>query len=1609
MRLTLTVADPAGDVSATVLLDTDPDTPVSKIADVLVRQVRPTGVVPAEPAVGLRVTSKPPVRTSSRPASPTGHGTWLPGMDDSDTPATTNSGINITHRFDRPALATGRPALFIDGHRVIETLTLAESPIREGTLISVGSPAGCLPREPPGLLEVRVVGGPGAGVVHRLGPGEHMVGAGAICAVRLDDPDVATEALTITVMVDGSWSITPTGTPNDHTPGGVLINREPLRTATAMPTDAQITIGSVLLELGMPSRADAALKPSDDGVGLDFNRPPRLLPPIRRTRYKLPGEPSEPERRPMPILMATLPLAGGVAMALVFKQYYFLLMAVVGPLGMIGMHISGARHGRRSYRKQLADYRRRRKEVEADARDALVIERGARRADFPDPATVLLTAVGPRGRLWERRRDNPDYLHLRLGTADLPSEVVMEDPAAQEHKREITWTAPDVPVTIALPERGVLGIAGRGELPRVLACWLIAQAATLHSPRDLAICILTDSSGEQAWNWVRWLPHCRPNEGQDTVVLLGTDDESRARRVGELLAALATRADAQAKSNGTGLLTDSPDVLVVMDGARRLRSIPGMISILRDGPALGIRSICLDRDIRLLPEECQAVVEETPAGLRVVEMRTEIVNNVRPDLVATAPPGDPGEAVPVGSVTVSSVTVSGVAAWCERLARALAPVRDVGGDDETAIPTSARLLDVIGLEPPTAAAVAARWQVSPRSTAFGVGMSLDGPFALDLRRDGPHGLIAGTTGSGKSELLQSIVASLAVVNRPDAMTFVLVDYKGGSAFADCVKLPHTVGMVTDLDTHLVARALESLSAELRRREHILADAGAKDIEDYTLLVTLGTARTPAGRPLTPLPRLLLVIDEFASLARELPDFVTGLVNIAQRGRSLGIHLLLATQRPSGVVSPEIRANTNLRIALRVTDTSESSDVVNAPDAARISPSTPGRAFVRLGHASLVPFQSGRVGGRRPTGAAGVGTATDAGTVTTELVPPWVTELNWPALGQPVPRPPRPRTSDNEITDLRVLVNAIREAASTLRIAPQHSPWLAPLPELLTVQALLGSVSHDSHSGGPHTGGPHTGGGPYTLPPVPIGLSDHCDRQAQHPYTVDIEHGGHLLFVGSPRSGRSTALRTLAGAIASTISSRDVHLYALDCGNNALAPLVSLPHTGAVVSRDTPERVQRLFTRIIAEVVERQETFAARGYSDLAEQRSVDHDHPLPYLLLLIDRFEGFLASFEDVDGGTLVEMLTRLLREGPSVGLRIIMTGDRRSASGRFSGAIENRFVLRMADRSDYTMVGLASGTVPDGLPAGRGLRVEGSVETQLALLAEDPSGRAQVAALQELARAAAVRDGVPPGPAAGARTDYRRPFRIDMLPGRITVAETEALRPAPRTRRVTDVTGPLVPLIALVGAGGDELAPIDIDLASDGPGFVIAGPSRSGRSSALLTMAESLLAGGAQLLLVTPRRSPLSALANRPGVIEVLGADAKAASIDAACLSVGPAGGLVVILDDAELLANASVADRLTEFLRTARDAGCAFVAAGTTEDLTSQYRGFMVDARRSRCGVILAPSTPNEGDLFGMRLSRNTGGAMPVGRGLFVHRGRTTPVQIAFPVSTRPASHHG
>jgi S-DNA-T family DNA segregation ATPase FtsK/SpoIIIE len=1220
--------------------------------------------------------------------------------------------------------------------------------------------------------------------------------------------------------------------------------------------------------------------------------------------------------------MAAVPLVMGVAMAYFLHQVYLLAMAGLSPVMLIGSQLSERGHSRKTTARQAAAYRERKARITRDAREALEAERAERAAQFPDPAALRSIAAGPRRRLWERRRADPDYLVLRVGTADLPSSVELTDPEQDEHRRQVVWPIPDAPVTIALPQRGVVGVAGPGGIPRAAGRWLMTQAAVLHSPNDLRFYLLTDSSGKAGWEWARWLPHCRPDAGQDCAMLIGNDAQSVATRIAELLAIIAARQQA-ARDAGTQDARFRPDIVVIFDGSRKLRALPGTVQVLQEGPPVGVYAICLDTGERLLPAECQAVVVVEGNRVRVQQAMAQTLPQIRPDLV---PPD-----------------------WCAELARSIAPIRDVSNaDDGAVLPDSARLLDVLGMEPPAAIGIAGRWRAGGRSTLAVIGESYDGPFGVDISKDGPHALIAGTTGSGKSELLQTIIASLAAANRPDEMTFVLVDYKGGSAFAECARLPHTVGLVTDLDPHQVERALVSLSAELTRREHILAAVGAKDIEAYQLLVD--------PRRAGPLPRLVIVVDEFAAMSRELPDFVTGLVNIAQRGRSLGLHLILATQRPSGVVSQEIRANANLRIALRVTDPADSADVIGVPDAATISQSHPGRAYVRLGHASLVPFQAGRVGGRRP----GTGPATSSS--------PWVAPVDWASLGKPEPaRPTGDARQEAQITDLTVLVEEIRRATSGLRIPLPHRPWLEPLPTSLLLRDLMPTFpGHDWSAAG-------------TLPCV-FGLVDRPAVQQQQSAVLDLDAFTHLMAAGAPRSGRSQLLRAIAGALALSHSPADVHLYGVDCGNGALLPLADLPHCGAVVSRAHTERAARLLKRLAAELGSRPEQLAAAGFGDIAEQRAaVPEAERLPHIFTLLDRWEGFTPTLGELEAGGLTEILTRLLTEGASVGMHLVMTGDRSLLLGRISSLCEEKLIFKLAEKDDYRLAGLNPRDLPDSMPPGRALRAGTGTELQVALLAPDASGQGQAAALQAIAAHCQTRDAAVP---AG-----RRPFRVDVLPSHVSFADAWKLRPASAS-----------PLWGLVGVGGDTLAAHGPDLASGTPCFIVAGPAKSGRSTILLSMARSFLAAGTPVVLAVPRPSPLRALADAAGVVRVFDRPelGEAELVEALASFEGPG---VLVIDDAELLRDCGAVGELSRLIALGGDTGRALVLGGDAESIGMGFSGWQVEAKRARRGCLTAPSTLPDGDLIGARLSRDVLGQPPRPGHCLLHTGDGKLISVSVP----------
>jgi S-DNA-T family DNA segregation ATPase FtsK/SpoIIIE len=395
---------------------------------------------------------------------------------------------------------------------------------------------------------------------------------------------------------------------------------------------------------------------------------------------------------------------------------------------------------------------------------------------------------------------------------------------------------------------------------------------------------------------------------------------------------------------------------------------------------------------------------------------------------------------------------------------------------------------------------------------------------------------------------------------------------------------------------------------------------------------------------------------------------------------------------------------------------------------------------------------------------------------------------------------------------------------------------------------------------------------------------------------------------------------------------------------------------------------------------RQERLAAAGFADVAEQRAaVSPEERLPYLLLLVDRWEGFTTAYGELDNGRHNDTMLRLLREGPSTGLRIVVAGDRSVLLGKLAGAIEDRLCLRLADRSDYSLAGLSPRKLPDELRAGQAFRTADARECQIALLgAPDPgevdaSGSGQAAALSLIAERWSKR----PAPA-------HRPFRVDVLPPRLSLDEARSLDGWG--------AGPLTPI---VGVGGDELAPIAVDLETYGPGFTVAGPRRSGRSTALLGIATSVTQAGGTVVVLAPRRSPLRSLDGQPGVAAVV-TESNPSPQDFVEVLNAVEGHLMIVVDDAELLHPSDIQELLQQVLRDGRDQGHAMVVGGTTEELLRAMRGFTFDARSSRAGLLLTPESHLQGELLGVRLPRSAVFTGPPGRGILALPGRTTLVQV-------------
>ncbi len=865
-----------------------------------------------------------------------------------------------------------------------------------------------------------------------------------------------------------------------------------------------------------------------------IHRPGRIVPPAQLPEPVLVPDPPHladtgvGQGFPFQMLIPLIGAGSSMLMMTVLRSnpIFALLgavMMVVTTVAMLSALLSrrfSAARSRTAKREQYLD-----RLIAADEGATALADRLRRdlTATHPGPQALARLATAPERR-WERRRGDLDFLSLRCGVGDVPVTLATGSPSASPTEsdpilNEQVHTVVNAhrvlrsaPVVLDLDGAGLVSVVGPRKATRALARTLLVQAAVLHAPEDLHVALAYGPAAAPAWDCLSRLPHLRIHGVFDGPVAMrrtAPDVEQLSDILKPELVAASQVVARTLRRPGARARIDGPRLLAVVEDGGAAQEITLPDSGVRAGD-IGMTEIHLVTDRLHEPSDPAVRLTVRPDSTILVE-----------DLRGSPRPGT----LPVTSVTCVPDPMG--CALAEGIVRALTPL-SLGrvAEREEVSTESTSLQDLLGVEDPLAIDVTTAWRRrSPRDfLRVPIGSDDTGrPLLLDLKESaqlgqGPHGLCVGATGSGKSEFLRTLVTALATTHPTEDLAMILVDYKGGAAFAPFATLPHVVGLMDNLadDANLIERARASIAGEVLRRQRQLRDAGSSpDITHYRRL----RERNPQ---MPPMPHLFLIIDEFGELLTANPDFVDLLLTIGRIGRSIGVHLLLSSQRIEGGKLRGLDTYLSYRICLRTFTESESSAVIGSNDAFHL-PASPGYGYLKVDTTVFTRFRSGYVSG--PADELELEDAPQEVETKEPLILP---------VHNGLADTPTAPSGEEEIPEghsvRRTVVDAVVDQLA--QVAPALVPvWLEPLPRRLSLEAVL----RQRLSGGPTsltTAAPDDDGRLC----VPIGLVDDPAHQRQDEWELDLSvGGGHISVLGAPQSGRTTFLWTLAASAAICLS------------------------------------------------------------------------------------------------------------------------------------------------------------------------------------------------------------------------------------------------------------------------------------------------------------------------------------------------------------------------------------------------------------------------------------------------------------------------------------------
>jgi S-DNA-T family DNA segregation ATPase FtsK/SpoIIIE len=1249
------------------------------------------------------------------------------------------------------------------------------------------------------------------------------------------------------------------------------------------------------------------------------------------------------------VLMLLPALAGLGAMALIFAAGGTGLHVAAGLLFGVSMVAVAAGQlvrvgGDRSRRIANArrDYLRYLSRIRRDARNAASAQRQA--LTWVHPSPEALASLTRTSRLWERRPTDPDFATTRVGVGDqqlsltlpVPEEPPDDvDPVAamaldrlvQAHR-----TVPGLPVALSLRSFSTIRLEGDRQACRRLAAAVLLQAICWHAPSELRLgACLSGADPWRFWDWLKWTPHLTdPTRLPTQPPAFAVADNLRELEL-TLADDLAGRPWAE---DGSGRLVDRSHVLVLVDGVHPSPTAAGQL----DGPRglLGVTVLHIGGPGDLPPTDRSLRLRVTDTDLLTVT-----VDRVGHELTSYV--GTPDQVTPA----LAGATCRGI---CD--------LRVPGGPvTRPEIGTSAGLTELLGVANVRTLDPAVRWRPRPPRERLRVAIGVGGngqPVELDLKEAaeggmGPHGLIVGATGSGKSELLRTLVLGLAITHPPDVLNFVLVDFKGGATFARLDALPHTSALITNLtdQLELVDRMRDALAGELTRRMELLRAAG-----EYASLRDYDRARAD-GAVLAALPTLLVVVDEFSELLTAEPEFLDLFVTIGRVGRSLGVHLLLASQRLEEGRLRGLDTHLSYRIGLKTFSAAESRIVLGVDDAFHL-PTAPGNGYLRFDTTELVRFKAAYVSGpvreQRPERVAD-------GWVSPQvfrLAPAGPGAVGGPAdwSAEGTPEEPGGRPSLLEIAVARL------DGAGV----PAHEVWLPPLGDPPALDLLLPASPQPTGVG---------------FGRVPLGWVDRPLEQTRGILELDLSGAaGHVAVVGAPQSGKSTAVRTLVCALALTHGPDELSVYCLDLGGGSLSALADLPQVGVVAGRLQPDLVRRTVTTVERVLAEREAAFAATGLSSVTEWRRARAAATDPSeqgdVVLVVDGWGSLRESFEPLE-----PRLLSLAARGLNYGVHLVLTATRwPELRPALKDLIGSRIELRLGDPLDSVVNSRIAATVPMSRP-GRGLTRDG-----LHLLTAVPRVDGRTSA-QDL-------------PAATATL-------VETVRDRWPRRATPGVRLLPALLRTADL--PVTPTGSGVLIGLDEdLQPVHWDPATDRH-LMLFGEDQSGKSTLLTRLVRELAnrsgPPAARFVILDPDRR-LTELAVRQLGTAVTGRDATPLIAALAEQLTAPPPGpsepnitgrprpdspaeIYLIIDNYERLAGSAPLAPLVPLLAHATELGLHIIVARQARGAArAVYDTVYTTLKDMGTPALLLSGPDTEGPIIG----RTGMSRQPPGRGVWIPR---------------------